>query len=381
MKFSAIIGSEAVKKQLSTLVLQRKLPHALLIQAREGGGGLPMAIALARFLFCEDRTAADACGDCAACKKVHKLAHPDLHLSFPTIPPKPGAKASSKAFLPEFREFFSQQPYGSTFDWLQFIQAENKQGNITAEECREIIDQLNMTAFEGGYKVQIIWRPEYLGNTGNMLLKLIEEPPANTVIILVAEQTQHVLNTILSRTQQITLPPLAVAEITEGLIRSGAGEQQALQAARLANNSYGEALKHLQYTENDWFPLLRQWCNGLFTGNGALIGAFLNEIAAQGREQQKHFLRYAQQIFGFALRLQHVAADTLPLPGEEQAFVQKLAARRLSFSVFRRIDAAIARAQYHIERNAHGKIQFFSLSLRLEGIIQNGQENGRLPGN
>lgn len=369
MKFSAIVGAASAKKHLTTLALQRKLPHALLLQAREGGGGLPLAIALAMFLFCEKRTATDSCGQCAGCKKVGKLAHPDLHLSFPTISPKPGAKPSSKAFLPEFREFFSQQPYGSTFDWLQYIQADNKQGNITAEECREIIDQLHMTAHEGGYKVQIIWRPEYLGNTGNMLLKLIEEPPANTVIILVAEQVQNVLNTILSRTQQIALPPLSVAEITTALVHSGVAEPQALQAARLANNSYGEALRHLQYTGNDWFPELKQWCNGIFTGNGELIVSFLNEITKHGREQQKHFLRYAQQLFGFALRLRYVAPDTLPLPDQERVFVQKLSARKLPFSVFRQIDEEITRTIYHIERNAHGKIQFFNLSLRLEEII------------
>lgn len=146
-------------------------PHALMLIGSEGTGGLPMALALAQYVFCENKSATDSCGHCPNCGKVAKLEHADLHLSFPSIPPKPGSKALSKHFHKQFRDFVQQTPYGTTYDWLQFINAENKQGNITAEECRDIIDMLNLKSYEGGSKVQIIWRPEYLGKEGNILLK------------------------------------------------------------------------------------------------------------------------------------------------------------------------------------------------------------------
>src|SRR5690606_26038094 len=177
---------------------------------KEGVGGLPLAISFAQYIFCENKSQDDSCGQCASCLKIAKLMHPDLHFTFPTIGAKPNF---SKNYLPQFRDFVRQTPYAGAFDWLQSIQAENKQGNISADECRDIIDRLNLTAFESGYKIQIIWRPEYLGKEGNMLLKLIEEPPENTLIFLVAENEEDILNTILSRTQKVLLPPLSAADI------------------------------------------------------------------------------------------------------------------------------------------------------------------------
>ena len=189
MLFSNVVGQQAAKEGLLKMWHNNVFPHALLISGEEGTGGLPMALALAQYIFCENKTASDACGKCAGCSKAAKLEHADLHMSFPSIPPKPGVKAMSRLFITEFREFIQQTPYGTTYDWLQHINAENKQGNITAEECREIIDTLNLKSYEGGKKVQIIWRPEYLGKEGNILLKLIEEPPRDTILILIAEST------------------------------------------------------------------------------------------------------------------------------------------------------------------------------------------------
>ena len=196
MTFKNVVGQQAAKDGLLQMWHNNVFPHALLIVGPEGTGGLPMALALAQYIFCENKSETDACGKCAGCGKAAKLEHADLHVSFPSISPKPGTKALSRIYISEFREFIQQSPYGTTYDWLQHINAENKQGNITAEECREIIDTLNLKSYEGGKKVQIIWRPEYLGKEGNILLKLIEEPPQDTILILVAEQTDTANHTL-----------------------------------------------------------------------------------------------------------------------------------------------------------------------------------------
>jgi len=342
-----------------------------MLVGKEGTGGLPLALALAQYIFCENKQGNDSCGQCAACSKMLKLAHPDLHLTFPTISPKPGVKASSKAFINDFRAFVKQTPYSSTFDWLQFINAENKQGNITAEECREIIDVLNLTSFEGGYKIQIIWRPEYLGKEGNILLKLIEEPPAHTFILMVAEDVEDVLKTILSRTQLVHLLPLTTTEIAEALVaRDNIEPKRAAQVAMLAEGSYSNALQLLRYTGNDLLAPLREWFNGIFTNNGVGINKWVDDMAKTGREQQKNFLLFTQQLLSHAMRITFIPSHQPALPDDEATFAGKLAQRKFSASIFQKMDEALNKTIYHIERNAHSKTQLLHLSIQFQYIIQ-----------
>jgi DNA polymerase-3 subunit delta' len=379
MRFSEVTGQSLAKKGLISLWHSEKMPHALMISGKEGTGGLALALALSQFIFCEQKLADDSCGSCSSCLKVQKLAHPDLHLSFPSISPKPGTKASSQYFLSEFREFIAQSPYGTTYEWLQFINAENKQGNITAEECREIIDTLNLTAFEGGYKVQLVWRPEYLGKEGNILLKLIEEPPKQTVIIMVAEEPEQVLNTIRSRTQHIHLTPLSTEEISTALIaRARTDERKAAQIAQMAEGSYSQALQLLQYTGSDLLVPLREWFNGIFTQNGNIIFKWVEDMGKSGREQQKNFLIFSQHILNQALRMTMVPSYDPALPADEKTFAGKLAQRNLAAETYARIDKAIAETVYHIERNAHSKTQLLYLSIRMQHLVQ-GQEYSVFP--
>jgi DNA polymerase-3 subunit delta' len=150
----------------------------LLFLGQEGSGALPMALAFAQYVVCENKSGTGiACGVCPSCLKASQLVHPDIHYSYPVIPKKAGDKPVSSDYSTEWREFVAQYPYGNAYDWLQFIGAENKQGNITAQECNDIIHKLSLKSFESGYKILIMWMPEYLGNEGNKLLKLIEEPP------------------------------------------------------------------------------------------------------------------------------------------------------------------------------------------------------------
>lgn len=371
MLFTDIPGQKNAKEGLLNMWKNNHFPHALLIAGNEGTGGLPMALALARYLFCENKQENDACGECSSCSKVQRLEHADLHLSFPSIPPKPGTKAMSKHYMQDFREFVKQTPYSSTYDWLQFINAENKQGNITAEECREMIDTLNLKSYEGGVKVQIIWRPEYLGKEGNILLKLIEEPPADTHLILVAEQTEEILATILSRTQIVRLAPVSATDIAAVLQRKGlANEQKALQIGHIANGSYAEALRLLQHAENDLFPEVKTWFNALFTNNGLGITSFADQWSKAGREQQKNFLHYTIQLLEQAIRVRYLPDNPPALPDSEADFVRKLAAMNVSFETINSMVKEITDTIYYIERNAHSKTQLHVLSIRLSYVIK-----------
>ncbi len=371
MQFSQGVGQQSAKQGLLNMYNSGHFPHALLLAGHEGTGGLAMALALAQYIFCENKKANDSCGECPQCSKVAKLEHADLHLCFPSISPKPGTKAMSRYFIPDFREFIAQTPYGTTYDWLQFINAENKQGNITAEECREVIDALNLKSYEGGKKLLIMWRPEYLGKEGNILLKLIEEPPADTILLFVAEDTEDILPTILSRTQIVRLVPISATEIADALLQRNITDQRkAVQVGHMANGSFTEALRLVQHAENDLFPDVRNWFNALFTNNGVLIAKFVEEWSKSGREQQKNFLHYVVQLLEHTLRARYIPDASKALPAEEAQFTAKLAGTKLTLDSIQQMISAITKTIYYIERNAHGKTQLHALSLRLVYFIQ-----------
>ncbi|RMG84042.1 MAG: hypothetical protein D6714_08740, partial [Bacteroidetes bacterium] len=213
MLFNDVLGQQAAKDSLRQMAMSDRVAHALLFAGPGGSGSLSLALAFAQYLLCARPTPTDACGQCPHCLKAAKLIHPDIHFSFPTI----GTNVKSDHFLPQWRQAMATNPYLSLNDWLQKIGAENKQGNINKEECLNIIRKMSLKTFESPRKVLIIWRPEFLGKEGNRLLKLIEEPPENTHFILVAEQPDQILNTILSRCQLFKIPALTDSDIVAGL--------------------------------------------------------------------------------------------------------------------------------------------------------------------
>jgi DNA polymerase-3 subunit delta' len=370
MLLREVIGQQAAKSGLIRMEQSGQLPHALLFLGREGTGGLPLALAFSQYLLCSDKKSYDACGKCPNCQKVQRLEHADVHLTFPTIPPKSGTKAKSSYFTQEFRTFVAKTPYNTTYDWLQFINAENKQGNITADECREIIEKLFLKSYEGGKKIQIIWRPEFLGKEGNILLKLIEEPPADTMLLLIAEDIEAILPTILSRTQLVRLPPIPATDIAQALSDRGlADERKAAQVGQLSGGSYTEALRLLQHLENDLLPDVRKWFNHLFTNNGPGFTKFAEDLSKTGREGQKNFLQYVVELLEQSIRTQYMPGITLSLPAEEADFARRLAGRNLPLQTISDMIKALGDTIYRIERNAHSKTQLLALSVRLQYMI------------
>ncbi|WP_207491427.1 ATP-binding protein [Aridibaculum aurantiacum] len=397
MLFKDVIGQEEVKQHLAEMINHNRLSHALLFLGKEGSGGLPLALAFAQYIVCEkvnrsnnpepagpslfgfDEPAetvapamlTDACGVCPACTKAQQLVHPDIHYSFPVVSKKSGDKPKSSDFITEWREFVKQQPYGNAYDWLQFIGADNKQGNITAEECNDIIRQLSLKSFESEYKILVMWMPEYLGNQGNKLLKLIEEPPANTLFLLVAEKEEQILQTILSRTQLVKIPLLDAPQVEQALIdRHQVSAAQAQMIARLSEGNYHEALQLMQHAEDDWLVQLREWLNATVKGGPAAQVKWVDEVAKMGREKQKQFLQYFNHVLEQCIRLRIMGQEHVTLAETEIDFAQrvnKISGVTQQQAIIHELDSAT----YYIERNANAKMLFLALTIKISHIIKN----------
>ncbi|HET9747235.1 MAG TPA: hypothetical protein VFP97_16085 [Chitinophagaceae bacterium] len=398
MQFSKIINQQEVKQQLVELVQHNRLSHALLLLSKEGSGALSLALALSQYITCErvnsrqstvgssqsaqplfgdeppasnikSQTPNDSCGICPSCLKALQLVHPDIHFSYPVVTKKPGSPPLSIDYISEWREFIKMYPYGNVYDWLQFIGAENKQGNITANECNDIIRKLSLKSFESEYKVLIMWMPEYLGAEGNKLLKLIEEPPPNTLFILVAENETSLLPTIISRCQMIRIPALETSDIEKALIeRNNTEPSKARQVAATAEGNYREALQLLQHAEEDWQSLLRDWLNSIIKTGPVAQTKWVEEISRLGREKQKQFLRYFNHLLEQSIR-SRVMGSIINLPENEKDFADRLN-RLADISQQQAIIGEIDRATYFIERNANAKILFHALTIKLYHIIQ-----------
>jgi DNA polymerase-3 subunit delta' len=374
------------------MVQHNRLSHALLFLGKEGSGALPLAINFAQFVVSQPAASepvADLFGGFTPIEagpaykspedlaedpsylRAAKLLHPDLHFSYPVISKKPGEKPVSADYISDWRDFYLQFPYGNIYDWLQFIGAENKQGNITAEECNEIIHKLSLKSFESAYKVLVLWMPEYLGKEGNKLLKLIEEPPPNTLFILVAESEEQILPTLLSRCQLIKVPMLSNEEVEEALFeRAKASKETASQIAGIAEGNYREALQLLQHSEEDWHSYLREWLNATLKGGPIAQVKFTEEAAKLGREKQKQFLRYFNHLLQMSIRIKVLGADQVKMGDQEKDFAIRLN-KIASVSQQQAIIEELDKASYYIERNANGKMLFQALTLKLYHIIQN----------
>ncbi len=392
MQFHSITGQKETKEQLVQMVQHNRLSHALLFLGKEGSGALQLALAFAQYIVCkplpaevdlfaaapnekpetdQQETRNDSCGTCPACKKANELIHPDIHFSYPVITKKPGEKPISTDFIKEWREFITENPYGNIYDWLQFIGAENKQGNITAHECNDIIHKLNLKSFESEYKILIMWMPEFLGKEGNKLLKLMEEPPANTLFILVAENEDLILPTILSRTQLVKIPMLTNLEVEASLeLNAGVAMEKAQQIAAVAEGNYREALQLLQHADDDWELMLREWLNAIIRTGPVAQVKWIEDTAKIGREKQKQFLRYFIHLLEDAIRFRVMDASVIEQRTSTSDFAQRLN-KLCSLSQQEAIINELNKASYYIERNANAKMLFHALSIRLYHIINN----------
>lgn len=369
MQFDDIIGQARTKAHLLQLHHGGHVPHALLLLGPTGSGSLALALAFAQLLQCDSPQPAGACGVCAACRKAAQFCHPDIHFSFPSV----GANAVSTDFAKPWRQALTENPYLDVNDWLQRIGAENKQGNINKEECNAILKKLSLKAFEGRYKILLLWLPEYLGKEGNRLLKLIEEPPEQTVFLLVAENSDLILNTILSRCQLVKTDPLSDDELVAGLqAQRGVEADRARQIAFLAAGDFGQALSLADHPVNDDARELLVWLRKCWKGNGPELVRWTEEFARLGRENQKQFLLYGLHFLRelLALIVSGPAANyPLRLPPDDLASAQNIA-KVLDFEKITRLVQLFNDNIYYIERNANPKILVLDTSIQIHRILK-----------
>lgn len=377
MTFKDIIGQTRGKSLLRQLAQSERVPHALLLLGQTGSGNLALALAFAQMLQCERNNAdgsalfaaeplEDACGVCSACRKAAQFAHPDIHYSFPTV----GTNAVSTDFSKEWRAALSENPYMDVNAWLQRLGADNKQGNINTAECNAILKKLSLKAFEGRYKILVMWRPEYLGKEGNRLLKLIEEPPEQTIFLLAAENPEQILNTVLSRCQLVKTDSLSDEEVAEGLRQKrNLDETRAMQIAFMADGDFNLALSLADNPENDDAKFLLDWLRKCWRGNGVELVQWTDRFAQLGRENQKQFLHYGLHFLRELLTLVATGNQHLRLRPEELATAQNMS-KILDFEKINRLADMLNDNIYYVERNANPKILFLDTSIRVHALLK-----------
>lgn len=369
MQFKEIIGQEAVKKQLIQNVVENRVSHAQLFLSPEGSGALPMAIAYAQYVNCENKQPEDSCGVCPSCRKYERLIHPDLHFSYPFF--SSGKEDVARNYLEQWRSMLQSDIYFDLDIWRSHLDAGNKQPNINIAECHDIIKKLSYKAFEAETKVLIMWLPEFLDKEGNALLKIIEEPPANTLFILVAQNQEQILSTILSRTQLIKIPKLSNEEISNYLRNtSNITEHQAEEYSFLADGNLIAAKSLLSDTENNNAGIFAQWLRDGYGNRVPAMVDFTDEASKWGRENQKNFLKYGINFLRECSLLICGADEMVKLPPQTMEVAKKLSEHVLNMPMVEALTAELEKAHYHIERNANPKILFLDVSLQLVKIIK-----------
>jgi len=369
MQFKDIVGQDEIKRQLLQTVAENRVSHAQLFLSAEGTGALPLAIAYAQYINCLNKTETDSCGSCSSCRKYARYIHPDLHFSYPFFASK-DVKISVDV-LDEWRTMLLADPYVDLDIWRSQLNADNKQANINIAECHDIIKKLSYKAFEAETKVLIMWLPEYLEKEGNSLLKIIEEPPANTLFLLVANNQEHILSTLLSRTQIVKIPKLSFETIESYLMdKHTLSDEQAAAYSFLADGNLIEAKSLAAQAHNDNAEIFAGWLRMGYGNKVPDLLVFVDEAASWGRENQKNFLKYGISFLRACSLILSGAESLVKLPARALDTAHKLSQHVLDLNMAAAIIAELEQAHYHIERNANPKILFLDVSLRLVKIIK-----------
>ncbi|MBR4066370.1 MAG: DNA polymerase III subunit delta [Bacteroidaceae bacterium] len=372
--FKDIIGQRGVIEQLRRSVDDNRLAHALLITGPRGNGKLAIAIALANYLLC-GKGHGDACGTCPACVKLGKFIHSDLHFVFPVKKKKSGSENPvSDDYIAEWREMLLKSPYFSYDDWLEKLDLENQQPMIYECESSEILHKLSMQSREGGWKVVIIWLPEKMKEVGsNKLLKIIEEPPKETLFLLVSEEPEKIIATIQSRTQRVEVPRIAQEDIESALqSRMGLSFEDAKMIAQQSGGNWEQAEELLSLSEDKarYLELFMQLMRIAYARNIREMKAWSEQVAALGRERQKRLLDYCQRMIRENFIMNFKEDKMNFMSQAERNFSVRFSPFVNERNIFG-IMEELSEAQRHIEQNVNAKMVFFDMSLRMIVWIKN----------
>jgi len=371
MLFKNIIGQEQIKKHLIRSVKENRISHAQLFLGPEGCGKLALAIAYSQYICCEDKKDDDSCGVCRSCVKFEKLVHPDLHFLYPFSATKD--KPVSSSLLSEWRNLLIENKcYISLPDWYEAIGIENKQGIINANDCNDTIKTLSLKSYESEYKIMIIWMIEKLFHAAApKLLKILEEPPDKTLFLLVCENHEQVINTILSRSQIIKIPRISDKELTLALTqRQELSPKRANEIVRIAEGNYKEAISlAVDLPDDNSFEQLQKWMQFCYREKIVEIIDWIEKFSKAGREKQKSFLLNAIRVFRESILAGVGQTELIRSEGEERKFAINFSPfinSKNSVQIIKEFNDAI----FHIERNANPKILFLDLSLKISELIK-----------
>lgn len=369
MQFSQVVGQERLKNQLINDCKNNKISHAQLLLGESGFGTLPLVLAFVQYLFCENKQENDSCGNCAGCKKVSELQHPDLHFSFPTIQ---AITKTSDANLPEWREMIKKNAYFDLNEWINKIDDRARKPIISSDESQEIIKKLSLKSFEGGYKIMVIWMAEEMNQAcANKLLKILEEPPAKTLFFLVSESTEMMLPTIISRTKISRVPRLENEEIEQALTaRHQLTPSQAASIVAQADGNMNRAISLISKNEDRDFNREQfvQFMRVCYKKKVIDMMDWAENMASQGKEKQKLFLEYSLHMFRQSL-LKNYTDDQLIRASEEELQFLKNFARFITGNNIFDFMEHFNNAHYHIDRNANPKILFTELAFKVMRYI------------
>jgi DNA polymerase-3 subunit delta' len=375
MNFSQIPGQKEIIEKLIRSVHEERVSHAQLFAGPEGCGSMALALAYARFISCENRSETDSCGTCKSCVKYEKMIHPDLHFVFPVIKGKKATDPVSDNYLEEWREFVKKSPFFTLNNWLDTIEVGNAQGLIFASEASEIIKKLSLKTFESDFKIMIIWLPEKMHpSAANKLLKMIEEPPEKTLFLLVSEEPDKVIPTILSRCQLIKIPSFASTDIERYLTgRFGLDSGKAADYSRVSTGNIIRAIELCENEDSSLANLERFKSLMRFAWKRDVISVinWAEEIASTGREAQKNFISFSLRILreNLMLSLGQKKNNLVFLAGEEAAFSGNFHPFITADNIYPLTDE-FSLVHSHIEANGNAKIIFLDLALKVTRLIR-----------
>lgn len=375
MQFKDVIGQETVKQKLINSVRENRVSHAQLFMGSVGSGTFPLALAYAQYILCPNRTATDSCGVCPSCQKISKLVHPDVHFVFPSAANKKVKKdPESDLFIEEWRNFvLANNAYFDAQSWYQSLDIENKQGYISVRDAATLQRKLNLKAYEGDYKVGIIWMAEKMRvDTANKLLKLLEEPPEKTVFLLIAEDQDELLATIRSRTALMKIPRIENDVLQQALEEKfDCTENEAHDAAMIAEGDWLAACRYVNDKDEEkfFFQTFQQWMRLCFLNAMGQLIDFASNIKTIGRERQKELLNYGLKVVRNAMLINNNLSDLVMLPNDEKTFVTKFAPFINSANTVQ-INELFEESINQIERNGNAQIIFLDDSFKLVLLLK-----------
>ncbi len=369
MLLKDVVGQETLKQKLLDSVANGRVAHAQMFVGSVGSGPLPLALAFAQYLACKNRSKTESCDECQSCKRYAKLEHPDLQLIFPKNKTQKvdSKNISSKDLVIDWRKAVLANPYINLNSWLKQLGIENKQGIINVDDSREILQNLSYKAYEAEYRVVLVWLAEFMNaSAANKILKILEEPPERTVFLLIAEDTENMLQTILSRVQIHRLGRLKEEEIAAALSTEEGNGPRAQQLAHLADGDLNLAKQLLedQTAITDSIGFFIRWMRACFSVNLETLRNLTDEFQSLGREQQKATLKQSGSILRKVLMYRTLPETKDKLLQEELEFVRKFSQFITQNNAAGMLEA-LDEAHYHIERNANAKITFTDLSFQL----------------